>query len=123
MRTEIEILGNDLSLPFSIRVHLRLSAVKSRSLKGEPRMDADERRLNEITERIIGCAYDVGGGRGSGFLEGCGPVVDPLVKCFPLYFSVSAKKSPTGLTFFLELHSGTLLADLRGYYHRPSLPA
>jgi GxxExxY protein len=32
-------------------------------------MDTDERRLNEITEKIIGCAYDVANGLGSGFLE------------------------------------------------------
>jgi len=35
----------------------------------EPQMDADERRLNEVTERIIGCAYDVANGLGCGFLE------------------------------------------------------
>ena len=35
----------------------------------EPQMDADERRLNEITERIIGCAYTVGNALGAGFLE------------------------------------------------------
>jgi GxxExxY protein len=32
-------------------------------------MNVDERRLNEITERIIGCAYDIANGLGSGFLE------------------------------------------------------
>ncbi len=32
-------------------------------------MNADERRLNEITEKIIGCAYEVANGLGSGFLE------------------------------------------------------
>lgn len=32
-------------------------------------MNADERRLNEITERIIGCAYKVSNTLGSGFLE------------------------------------------------------
>ena len=32
-------------------------------------MESDERRLNEITETIIGCAYDVANGTGSGFLE------------------------------------------------------
>ena len=32
-------------------------------------MNTDERRLNEITEKIIGCAYDVANGLGSGFLE------------------------------------------------------
>lgn len=32
-------------------------------------MNADERRLNEITEIIIGCAYDVANGLGCGFLE------------------------------------------------------
>lgn len=37
--------------------------------KGKPQMDADERRLNEITEKIIGCAYDVANGLGCGFLE------------------------------------------------------
>ncbi len=35
----------------------------------EPQIHADERRLNEITERIIGCAYDVANGLGAGFLE------------------------------------------------------
>jgi GxxExxY protein len=32
-------------------------------------MKADERGLNEITGRIIGCAYDVANGLGAGFLE------------------------------------------------------
>jgi len=32
-------------------------------------MNADERRLNEITQKIIGCAYDVANGLGCGFLE------------------------------------------------------
>ena len=32
-------------------------------------MDPDERRLNAITEEIIGCAYDVANGMGCGFLE------------------------------------------------------
>ena len=35
----------------------------------EPQMHADERRLNEITERIIGCAYRVANELGCGFLE------------------------------------------------------
>ena len=35
----------------------------------EPQMNADERRLNEITEKIIGCAYDFANGLGSGFLR------------------------------------------------------
>jgi GxxExxY protein len=32
-------------------------------------MNADERRLNELTERIIGCAYEVSNRLGCGFLE------------------------------------------------------
>lgn len=32
-------------------------------------MSVDEQRLNEITEKIIRCAYDVANGLGSGFLE------------------------------------------------------
>jgi GxxExxY protein len=32
-------------------------------------MNADERRLNMVTEKIIGCAYDVANGLGCGFLE------------------------------------------------------
>src|SRR6476660_3596329 len=32
-------------------------------------MNADERRLHEITDKIIGCAYDVANGLGCGFLE------------------------------------------------------
>jgi len=32
-------------------------------------METDERRLNEITEKIIGCAYEIGNGMGCGFLE------------------------------------------------------
>jgi GxxExxY protein len=35
----------------------------------EPQMDADERRLNEITERVIGCSYVVINALGHGFLE------------------------------------------------------
>jgi GxxExxY protein len=35
----------------------------------EPQMNADERRLNSVTERIIGCCYRVGNVLGSGFLE------------------------------------------------------
>lgn len=34
-----------------------------------PRMDADERRLNEITEIIIKCVYRVANTLGNGFLE------------------------------------------------------
>ena len=37
----------------------------------EPQMNADKRRLNQITERIIGCAFDVGNELGCGFLEKC----------------------------------------------------
>jgi len=32
-------------------------------------MDADKRRLNEISRRIIGCAYTVGNALGNGYLE------------------------------------------------------
>lgn len=32
-------------------------------------MDTDERRLNEVSERIIGCAYRVANTLGNGFLE------------------------------------------------------
>ena len=32
-------------------------------------MNADERRLNELTERIIGCAYELSNRMGCGFLE------------------------------------------------------
>src|SRR4051812_10657248 len=32
-------------------------------------MNTDTQRLNEITEKIIGCAYDVANGLGSGYLE------------------------------------------------------
>jgi GxxExxY protein len=32
-------------------------------------MNTDERRLNEVTEKIIGCAYAVANGLGCGFLE------------------------------------------------------
>ena len=35
----------------------------------EPQIDTDEHRLNEITERIIGCAYVVANTLGHGFLE------------------------------------------------------
>jgi GxxExxY protein len=35
----------------------------------EPQMNADERRLNEITERVIGCAYRVANELGVGYLE------------------------------------------------------
>jgi len=35
----------------------------------KPQMDADERRLNKITETIIGCAYKVANSLGCGFLE------------------------------------------------------
>ena len=35
----------------------------------EPQVDADERRLNDITERVIGCAYVVANTLGHGFLE------------------------------------------------------
>jgi len=35
----------------------------------EPQMNADERRLNELTERIIGCAYEVSNRLGCGLLE------------------------------------------------------
>ena len=32
-------------------------------------MNTDERRLNELTEKIIGCAYEVSNSLGAGFLE------------------------------------------------------
>ncbi len=35
----------------------------------EPQMNADERRLNLITERVIGCCYTVANTLGHGFLE------------------------------------------------------
>jgi GxxExxY protein len=35
----------------------------------EPQINADERRLNQITEKIIGCAYEVANRMGCGFLE------------------------------------------------------
>jgi GxxExxY protein len=35
----------------------------------EPQMNTDEHRLNEITERIIGCVYVVANTLGNGFLE------------------------------------------------------
>ena len=35
----------------------------------EPQMNADERRLNEITEHVIKCAYRVSNKLGCGFLE------------------------------------------------------
>ncbi len=35
----------------------------------EPQMNADERRLNTITERVLGCAYAVANTLGCGFLE------------------------------------------------------
>jgi GxxExxY protein len=35
----------------------------------EPQMNADERRLRELTERIIGCVYEVSNRLGCGFLE------------------------------------------------------
>ena len=38
-------------------------------VEGEPQMDADERRLNGMTETIIGCSFRVANGLGVGFLE------------------------------------------------------
>ena len=35
----------------------------------EPQMNANKRRLNEITEKVIGCAYEVANRLGCGFLE------------------------------------------------------
>jgi len=35
----------------------------------EPQMNADERRFNAITEKVIGCAYTVANTLGVGFLE------------------------------------------------------
>jgi len=32
-------------------------------------MNADEQRLNDVTEKVIGCAYEVANGLGCGFLE------------------------------------------------------
>jgi GxxExxY protein len=32
-------------------------------------MNFDQNRLNEVTEKIIGCAYSVANGLGRGFLE------------------------------------------------------
>jgi GxxExxY protein len=53
---------NDLSGP--IRVHPRLSAADS----PDPHSSAVD-RLNALTEKIIGCAYDVANALGAGFLE------------------------------------------------------
>ena len=36
---------------------------------GKNKLTADERRLNNLTEQIIGCAYRVSNVLGSGFLE------------------------------------------------------
>ena len=44
---------------------MRLSA----SEQAEPQMSGDERRLNEISEGVIGCAYKVANTLGTGFLE------------------------------------------------------
>jgi GxxExxY protein len=35
----------------------------------QPPMDADSKRLDEITERVIGCAFAVANALGTGFLE------------------------------------------------------
>ncbi len=35
----------------------------------KPQINADERRLNHVTERVIGCAYTVSNVLGCGFLE------------------------------------------------------
>ena len=35
----------------------------------KPPMNADERRLDEITKRVIGCAYAVSNTLGAGFVE------------------------------------------------------
>ena len=35
----------------------------------KPQMNADEKKLNELTEKIIGCAYQVGNTLGCRFLE------------------------------------------------------
>ena len=35
----------------------------------KPLMNADERRLDEITKRVIGCAYAVSNTLGAGFVE------------------------------------------------------
>ncbi len=35
----------------------------------EPQMNTDEHRLNQLTERVIGCAFQVSNVLGAGFLE------------------------------------------------------
>jgi GxxExxY protein len=35
----------------------------------EPQMNADERRFKQITERVIGCAYEIANRMGCGLLE------------------------------------------------------
>jgi hypothetical protein len=35
----------------------------------QPPMDADERRYDQTTEQVIGCAYRVSNALGAGFLE------------------------------------------------------
>ena len=37
--------------------------------KMEPQINADERRLNELSEKIIGAAFEVSNVLGAGFLE------------------------------------------------------
>jgi hypothetical protein len=51
-----------------------MNADKKKRISGglcqrELSMDIDQNRLNEVTEKIIGCAYAVANGLGCGFLE------------------------------------------------------
>ena len=39
------------------------------SIEMEPQMNADERRLNDLSEEIIGAAFEVSNVLGAGFLE------------------------------------------------------
>ena len=47
----------------------QMNAARSSRNKTKPQMDTDEHRLNELTQKIIGCAYVVANTLGCGFLE------------------------------------------------------
>jgi GxxExxY protein len=75
----------------------------------EPQINAHERRLNDITEKIIGCAYDVANGLGCGFLE---KVYENALRIELLRVRLSVRQQEPVQVIWRDEIVGEYLADL-----------
>jgi GxxExxY protein len=75
----------------------------------EPRMNADERRLNQITERVIGCIYEVANRLGCGFLE---KVYENALLVELTHAGLKAKQQEPINIFYRDALGGQYFADL-----------